>query len=107
MNNEAFAGSNVPDTIDTVGEVQVGPSAEVIRARDMDAVRRLALLSRRERQVLDEVLRGQSSKEIGTLLELSPKTVDTYRSRIMQKLGVGNLVTLVRFAIRYGVVDAP
>lgn len=69
----------------------------------------LALLSSRERQVLQLVVEGKSSSEIGTLLHLSPKTVDTYRSRLMQKLEVSDVPALVRLAIRLGVLagDGP
>jgi DNA-binding CsgD family transcriptional regulator len=66
---------------------------------------RLNLLSPRERQVAGLVVRGSSSSEIATLLELSSKTVDTYRSRLMTKLSVDDVPALVRFAIRAGLVD--
>lgn len=65
----------------------------------------LALLSSRERQVLQLVVEGKSSSEIGTLLHLSPKTVDTYRSRLMQKLNVNDVPGLVRLAIRLGILS--
>lgn len=61
-------------------------------------------LSARERQVLVMVARGASSAEIGTQLHLSPKTVDTYRSRLMRKLGLNDVPALVRWAIREGLV---
>ena len=57
--------------------------------------------SPRERQVLQLVVEGRSSAEIGRLINLSPKTVETYRSRLMRKLGVENLAHLVRFAIEH------
>lgn len=63
-------------------------------------------LSARERQIVLFVVRGRSSAEIGELLHLSPKTVDSYRSRLMAKLGVGDVPALVRFAIRAGIIDA-
>lgn len=63
-------------------------------------------LSARERQVVAMVVRGRSSAEIGAELHLSPKTVDSYRSRLMAKLGVGDVPALVRFAIRTGLIDA-
>lgn len=66
----------------------------------------LEALSARERQMAELVVRGKSSAEIGALLHLSPKTVDSYRSRLMAKLGVGDVPALVRFAIRTGLVDA-
>ncbi|MFZ2652914.1 MAG: helix-turn-helix transcriptional regulator, partial [Burkholderiaceae bacterium] len=65
----------------------------------------LAALSPRERQIMQLVVRGRSSAEIGSALHLSPKTVDTYRSRLMAKLGVANLPALVRLAVRAGLID--
>ena len=62
-------------------------------------------LSPRERQILQLVAEGKSSAEAAALLFLSPKTVDTYRSRMMQKLGIGDLATLVKFAIQHGVTQ--
>jgi DNA-binding NarL/FixJ family response regulator len=59
-------------------------------------------LSRREREVLSLVVNGNSSARIGELLHLSPKTVDSYRSRLMQKLQVNQLAGLVKFAIQHG-----
>jgi DNA-binding NarL/FixJ family response regulator len=65
----------------------------------------LQSLSFRERQVLELVVEGYSSTEIGTTLSLSPKSVDTYRSRIMRKLSIGDLPGLVKFAIRHGLTS--
>ena len=65
----------------------------------------LERLSRRERQILQLVAEGRSSTNIGTTLHLSPKTVDTYRSRLMQKLHVGNVAGLVKFAIQHGLIS--
>lgn len=62
----------------------------------------LALLSSRERQVLQLVAEGKSSAEIAGLLSLSLKTVETYRSRLMHKLGISDLPGLVKFAIQHG-----
>jgi DNA-binding NarL/FixJ family response regulator len=59
-------------------------------------------LSSREREILQLVVEGKSSSEIADILYISPKTVETYRSRIMQKLGIHDLPTLVKFAIRHG-----
>lgn len=66
----------------------------------------LAELSPRERQILSMVVRGQSSAGIGQQLSLSPKTVDTYRSRLMHKLQVSDTPALVRWAVRVGLIDA-
>lgn len=57
-------------------------------------------LSRREREVLRLLVEGKSSAEIARLLFLSVKTVETYRSRLMAKLGVHNLAHLTKLAIR-------
>jgi len=65
----------------------------------------LAGLSPREQQIIALVVQGQSSSAIGESLHLSPKTVDTYRSRLMAKLGVNDLPALVRLAIRSGLID--
>jgi len=62
----------------------------------------LERLSARERQVLQLVVEGKSSAEIARTVHLSPKTVETYRSRIMGKLGVGDVPALVKFAIQHG-----
>ncbi|WP_341675888.1 response regulator transcription factor [Niveibacterium sp. SC-1] len=66
----------------------------------------LNTLSLRERQVLGLVVRGRSSAVIAETLHLSVKTVETYRSRLMSKLGIGDITELVRFAIREGILDA-
>lgn len=62
----------------------------------------LASLSSRERQVLQLVVEGRSSAEIAALVHLSPKSVDTYRSRLMKKLGITDVTALVKFAIQHG-----
>lgn len=62
----------------------------------------LEKLSLREREILQLVVEGKSSAEIAETLFISPKTVETYRSRLMQKLGVRNLPGLVKFAIQHG-----
>jgi two-component system invasion response regulator UvrY len=66
----------------------------------------LSALSPRERQIITMVVTGQSSAEIGLALHLSPKTVATYRSRLMSKLGVSDVPGLVRLAIRYKLIDS-
>ncbi|MBI2859608.1 MAG: response regulator transcription factor [Chloroflexi bacterium] len=62
-------------------------------------------LSRREREVLKYVAEGQTNQEIGRALYLSPNTVQTYRSRIMEKLGLHNRSDLIRYALRAGVLE--
>ena len=64
----------------------------------------LAGLSSREREVLVLVVQGRTSKEIARSAGVRPTTIDTYRSRIMAKLGVEDLPSLVRFAVRHGLI---
>lgn len=59
-------------------------------------------LSKREREILKLVADGHSSAKIAEMLFLSPKTVDSYRSRLMQKLHISDLAGLIKFAIYYG-----
>ena len=61
-------------------------------------------LSAREKQVILMVVRGLTSAVISTKLDLSPKTVETYRARIMAKLGVSDVPALVRLAVREGLI---
>ena len=62
-------------------------------------------LSEREREVLQLVAEGRSSKEIGELLSISPATVETHRAHLLQKLGLHNTVEVVRYAARRGIVQ--
>ncbi len=64
-----------------------------------------APLSPRERQVVVMVVNGGSSAEIALALHLSPKTVDSYRSRLMAKVGVSDVTALVKLALRHGLID--
>jgi DNA-binding NarL/FixJ family response regulator len=59
----------------------------------------LAALSPREMEVFSYLVNGLRAKDIADLLEISPKTVDTYRASLMRKLNVHDLVELVKFAI--------
>jgi DNA-binding NarL/FixJ family response regulator len=62
----------------------------------------LARLSPRELEVLQLVAEGKSSATIASILFLSPKTVETYRVRLMQKLNLDSLPSLVKFAVQHG-----
>lgn len=62
----------------------------------------VASLSRREREILQFVVEGRSSSEIAAILNLSPKTVETYRSRLMVKLDIEHVPALVKFALLHG-----
>ena len=65
----------------------------------------LEQLSPREREILQLVAEGKTSQEIAQRLSISSKTVDTYRSRLMHKIGVEDVAGLVKFAIQHGVIS--
>jgi DNA-binding NarL/FixJ family response regulator len=81
----------------------VAPNGATVARRSADLDKRA--LSEREVSVLRLLAQGQRSKEIADVLGISAKTVETYRSRIMLKLGIDNLPGLVKFAIRAGIVS--
>ena len=65
----------------------------------------LERLSAREREILQLVAEGKSSADIAAILLISQKTVETYRSRLMQKLSIHDIPSLVKFAIRHGIIS--
>ncbi len=91
------------------GEVYLPPKATTLllqryKASESEEGASLHDLSTREQEVLALTAEGYSSREIGKKLFISPKTVDTYRSRIMDKLGLNHRSELVRFALRVGLL---
>jgi len=73
--------------------------------REHQPVDPLSKVSNRERQILQLVAEGKSTVTIASILFLSPKTVDTYRSRLMQKLEIDGMAGLVKFAIACGLTS--
>ena len=63
------------------------------------------ILTPREEEIVKLIAEGRSSKEIGDLLVISPKTVDRHRANILQRLGLRDRVELTRFAIRAGLIE--
>jgi DNA-binding NarL/FixJ family response regulator len=70
-----------------------------------DEERLLSMLSEREIEVLRLVARGHTSKEIGDQLALSPKTVDTYRQRAMNKLELDSRAAIINYALKAGLLN--
>ena len=62
-------------------------------------------LSKRERDILQHIVDGKNNRETAELLHISVKTVETYRSRMLQKLGIKNVTELVKFAITHGLTQ--
>ena len=82
---------------------EVGPQALEQYARDRGISDPLERLSAREREVLQHTVEGRTIVETAERLQLSPKSVETYRSRLMAKLEIDDIPALVKFAIRYGI----
>lgn len=105
------AGAEVVDAVRTVyaGRRYLGRKISSV-ALDHDMLDRVARgakspverLSIREREVLQLVVEGKSSAAIAETVHLSQKTVETYRSRLMQKLGTPDIPSLVKFALEHG-----
>jgi DNA-binding NarL/FixJ family response regulator len=62
-------------------------------------------LSPRERAVIQLIVEGHTNNQIGALLNLAPKTVETHRAKAMRKMGVNTLAGLVRYAVRNGLIE--
>ena len=62
-------------------------------------------LTKREREILQQVAEGSTNQEIADLLFISPSTVDTHRKNIMRKLGIHSVAGLVKYAIRHGFIS--
>jgi DNA-binding NarL/FixJ family response regulator len=75
--------------------------------RDGEKLDPAELLSPRELEVLKRVATGLSSKEIGTALGISPRTVETHRASLMRKLDLHSVAELTRFAMEKGLVPPP
>ena len=75
---------------------------EAYRSRSEDAS---DPLSGRERQVLQLIAEGRSTKDVASLLGISVKTAESHRSRLMQKLDIHETASLVRYAVRRGLVQ--
>ena len=86
-----------------ISEVVVG---DYVRKHEtVEVVEPLARLTSREREILQLLVEGKTNKRIGEILFLSPKTIETYRSHLMQKLGIKDLPGLVKFAIQRGITS--
>lgn len=90
------------------GSIYLSPSisAAVVKSLMSNNGELSELLSGRERQVLQLIAEGNTTKDIAGLLHLSVKTAESHRSRIMSKLDVHNIAGLVRYSIRQGIIQA-
>ncbi len=89
----------------SVGELFLGPGIpHNVLQRLADDKDPYGLLTTRERQVLQQIAEGKTNRQVAESLGVSVKTVDTHRTRLMRKLGIHDQTTLVKFAIRKGIV---
>jgi DNA-binding NarL/FixJ family response regulator len=104
------SGQALIDCLDRVAEggVYVSPEVDVqalfSEKSRTEAEDPLALLSAREHQVFSLLIEGVRAKEIAARLNLSTKTVDTYRASLMRKLGIYDVAGLVKFAIERRII---
>ena len=82
-----------------------GVSRDALRSHLANEEKSVGVLSGREREVLQLIAEGKSTKEIAALLSLSVKTIETHRTRLMAKLGIHETAGLVRYAIRKGFIQ--
>jgi DNA-binding NarL/FixJ family response regulator len=82
-----------------------GVSQAVVEAYRSRSERPSDPLSGRERQVLQLIAEGKSTKDVASLLGISVKTAESHRSRLMQKLDIHETASLVRYAVRRGLVQ--
>ena len=80
--------------------------SELLRAHSAPP-RPMDLLTEREREVLRLVVKGHSTKEIASQLDISTRTVETHRANLMRKLNLKSVALLTQFAIREGLVQKP
>lgn len=91
------------------GETYLSPVASIhlvddVVRRASGAVRPLDRLTQRQRQVLQLIAEGHTRKQIAQELEISAKTVDTFRAQLMEELNIHDVAGLVRFAINEGLI---
>lgn len=77
------------------------------RDRQATVLQRYQLLSRRERDVMQLLVAGKTTKQIAAQLRISSKTVDNHRTSILEKMTVDNPVELTRLAVTYGLTTTP
>jgi len=95
---------SVDFTIRSIG-VEIDATAREALRDDADGGDRLASLTHREREVFELLARGHALKTIGERLGISAKTIETYRTRIGEKLGTPTRALLIRFALRAGILN--
>ena len=107
LNEAGHGNASSPSARCSRGQVYLSPGVsravmEVYRFKSEKSKNPLTL---RERQVLQLIAEGKSTKDIASLLGISVKTVESHRTRLMHKLGIHEIASLVRYAVRQGIVQ--
>ncbi len=103
------AASDLVQAVEEVarGNVYLSPgiSGTVVRQMLNKDANRVELLTLRERQVLQLIAEGNSTKQVSTQIGISVRTGESHRSRIMEKLDIHETAGLVRYAVRQGLIQ--
>jgi DNA-binding NarL/FixJ family response regulator len=109
---KSSAGGRIVDAVREVlsGRTYVAPSIDrtLLKARMERAGRHDSVqfdLTARQREVLQLIAEGRSSKEIAEILHVSPRTVEFHKYRMMEALGVKSTAELVQYAVKHGIVS--
>ncbi len=100
----ARSGRSEPES-DRQGAAPGMSTAARLRAEAAEALAKMAALSPREREVIDSIAQGLSIKEIARRLSVSPKSVETYRARLIEKLDAKSPTALMRIAVLVSLMD--
>ncbi len=92
MDNKIYLSPSITDVV----------IENYVRGNAADGESAFSVLSQREREVLQLLAEGQTTKQIGRSLHISPKTVEAHRLRIMNKLGMDSVAKLTKYAIQEG-----
>lgn len=92
-----------PSVLTGAIETALGTVALPTRGADAEVIQRIGDLTPREREVFEQLVLGRSNKEIARALDISPRTVEIHRARVMEKMRAENLPKLVRMAFVAGI----
>ena len=95
-------GSGVQDLVSAIEQVMKG---ETFLSAESQSTLNRPQLSPRETEILTFVAQGHTSKEIANLLDISVRTVEHHRAKLMDKIRIFDVAGLTRYAIRHGYVD--
>lgn len=102
---KVLVGTLVETLADALHGEQVVPERPAASSVDDADHRALGRLTGRQREVLQLIAKGENTKQIAGILEISPKTVEYHRAKVMSALDVHDIPGLVRFALRVGLVS--